>query len=216
MAQRFVIKRAEESQFPEIIDFLMDHFFPRERINVASGYASERRKDDVESRQRYTRRLEDGVSLIAVDPESNKLAGVCMNVIARRSGEPHPSMEHASRSMSAVWTFCETLEAAFNVFDALNVDKGIDLRFLCVAEEFSGLGLGRRLINETIDIARALNLPFLQSLPTAAASAHLFEELSFETKVSFKMADFKLSDGLPAFPFATEGDMARYVVKVLQ
>lgn len=214
MAKHFVINAAEESQFPEILDFLMEHFFPRERLNVASGYITERTSDDEESRQRYTRRLKDGVSLIAIDRDSNKLAGVCMNLIAKKS-EAETSTQHPSRSMTAMWEFVETLEHSYNVFDALNVDQGLDLRFLCVAEEFSGLGLGRRLIQRTIDIARSLNLPFVISLPTAAASAHLFKELSFESKATMKMKDFMLSDGLPAFPFATEQDMAQYVVKVL-
>lgn len=215
MSDNFAIQIPKEVDYPAIHDFIFDDFFPRERLNVASGLSKERTKDDSRSRERFENWLRDGVSLIALDSKTQQLAGICINYRAKKEDNDQVHFKYPSRSMEALMTFVEKLEKNFDVFGSSKVDQGLDLCFLCVKEEFTGQGLGRKLIQKTIELAQSLKLGFIQSIPTAPATIHLFEDLSFETKAEMKLKEYFLSDELPGFPFALENDFARYVVKFL-
>jgi len=104
-----------------------------------------------------------------------------------------------------IWSFLEHLEKDYNAFEKLGVERGMELVFLCVAEEFLGLGLARRLTEETIALARRHKLPFIKSNPTTPATHHLFQSVGFQKICQMSLQDFNL-DGLN-FPFADEDDI---------
>lgn len=222
-AENFIVRKAEESDYQDILKFIDEDFMHRERLAIVSGLVSQstlgNNKDENahEPDERFISWLSDKVSLIAVDKKDQTLAGIAVNFIAKR--EDHDQEKTSSvkipLALSAVLKFIEKLEDGHNMFVELDTDQGMDLRFLGVKEKYSGKGIARKLTVASIEIAKSLNLKFIQSIPTSKATLHLFEDLGFETRSEMKCQDFYLNDGSTGFPYATPSDVSRFVVKIL-
>ena len=105
-----------------------------------------------------------------------------------------------------IWSFLEYLEKDYNAFEKLGVESGMELVFLCVAEDLKGMGLARRLTEETIALARRHKLSFIKSNPTTPATHHLFHSVGFQKIREMSLQDFNI-DGGPGFPHAEPDDI---------
>ena len=218
---QLTIRKPEKHELKDVIDFIINDFEKRELLTVLAK--SERDEKSVEEHQqivdpRYLDWLLDDVSLIAVDEDTNTIAGICVNFIVKKEEQrQEDELENSLilEYLGPILQFMHKLEEGYNVFDELNTDKGLDLRFLGVKESYSNQGIGKRLSEESIELARKLELKFVQSVPTNPVTIRLFESLGFETKSELKCVNFFMNDGQPAFPRASSKDICRYVVKIL-
>jgi len=208
----FIIKTPDEELHGAVIELLKEDFRLRERMNVCRGASPDAETPD--GGQYYNTWLQQGVSLVAIDPKDGHIIGAAVNQIVDKSShgfEVSPTMPLRQRFF---FTVIGELEGGIDVFEELQTDKGMELTILSVRKEYSGQGLGRKLAEKTIEQARKLELKFIQSVPTAPQTIHLFEALGFETRKERKFGDMSF-EGSPAFPLATAADRARYVVKKL-
>lgn len=214
---KFIVKKPEESDFESISELMSQDFRLHEVLSTVSGFNKENpefRKQ--ESRSRLRHQLLDGVSLIAVDKEDGTLAGAAINVIVKKCEvSDHSSRADITVALKAIIKFIEKLEEGHNMFSELNTDSGLELIFLCVKEKYSRQGIGRKLTEETLEMAQRLELKFIQSIATSPKTQHIFESLGFETRGEMKCVDFYMEDGSPGFPFAESSDNSRYMVKIL-
>ena len=213
--ENVIIRKAEESDYQAILEFIYEDFLPRELLSIVSGNVSninQSARDD-----RFMHWLLDGVSLIAVDTEDQTLAGIAVNFVTKKEDHEGGNCNSSQipRPLSAVLKFIEKLEEGHNIFEELNTTRGMDLRFLGVKEKYSGKGIASKLTEHTLELAKDCGLKFVQSIPTSPATLHLFEKLGFETRSELKCQEFYMDDGLPAFPHASSSDKSRYVVKIL-
>ena len=217
---RLTVRKPEKHEFEDVIEFVIKDFIRRELLSTF--VASEMDNIGIEenkqhpSYHRYLTWLMDDVSLIAIDEETNTIAGISLNCIARREeSQEDETLSQVPTYILPVLKFIDKLEEGYNVFDELDTDQGMDLRFLGVKESYSNQGIARRLSEETIKLARQSGMKFVHSIPTNPITIHLFEVLGFETKSELKCVDFFMDDGEPAFPRAKSTDICRYVVKIL-
>jgi len=204
-----IIKTPDEELYEAVQDLLHKDFRKRERMNVSSGSPA----DAENATSPYRDWLEEGFSLVAIDSQKDIVVGAAVNYTVSRSDQHEITSSMPIRKRFFL-TIMEELKQGFDIFEELDTDKGMELCLLSVKEDYSGMGIGRRLTEETIQLARNREMKFIQSVPTAAATRHIFQALGFETRREKKFQEFSF-EGLPAFPLANPDDIARYVVKKL-
>jgi len=209
---RFIIKRPDEEHYETVIDLILQDFRVRERMFVCSGATPE---DPREGHELYRDWIQQEVSLIAVDTEDGHIVGAAVNMIVRKENNTFEISPEMSVRQRFFYTMIGQIESGVDFFEELQVDKGIELTLLSVKKDFAGRGLGKKLTEETIQLAKTLGYKFVQSVPTAPETIHIFESAGFETRNERKFSDFSEFEGSPAFPLATPTDRARFVIKKL-
>ena len=213
MADLVVIEIVQEERYEEFVDFIYREFFPRERLAIASGLD---RKPYLGLRHKYLQWLADGVSLVAIDRQTDRIVGAVFNLVLERWSVPLSPSDYDDMSPENrnIWTFLDLLEKDYNIFDNVSGQRGLELLFLCVQQSHCGLGLARQLTERTIQLATTSRMSFIKSNPSTAATCHLFESLGFQTIRQMAMVDYVIDAGA-AFPHALPQDVARFVVKLL-
>ena len=171
MKTNLIIEPVPESRHQEFIDFFYRDFFPREPLALASGLAG---KTNPKTKETFAGWLRDGVSLVIIDPESNQIVAGALNCLLKKTeilfDPDYSCMEKEDR---VIWKFLDHLDTAYDPFDRLQVDCGMELVFLCVRDSHAGQGLARRLAEETIATAGRLGIPFIKSNPSTPGKIQL-------------------------------------------
>nr|CAH0113729.1 unnamed protein product [Daphnia galeata] len=208
------IEPLSENRHQEFIQFIYREFFPREPLALASGLAGKTNPKTIET---FIQWMRQGVSLVVVDPESNQIVAGALNCFVNKSqvlfDVDSSCMEDEDR---CIWKFLDYLEIGYDVFEQLQVDRGMELVFLCVQSTHAGQGLARRLTEETIATAHRIGMPFIKTNPSTPVTCHLFESLGFETVSEMKLVDYVLENKQPVFHHAKPDDIARLCVKKIR
>lgn len=164
MKTRLPVEPLPENRHQEFIEFIYREFFPREPLALASGLADKTNPKTIET---FTQWMLQGVSLVVIDPETNKIVAGALNCLLKKAEtlftEDYSCMEKEDR---CIWKLIDHLEIGYDVFDQFQVDCGMELVFLCVQESHTKQGLARRLAEETISMAQCLGMPFIKSNPS--------------------------------------------------
>lgn len=211
MAFGYAVEIVEENRYQDVIDFIYSDFYPRERLQSAAGLSPGTYFNLVAEIMDY---MKQGITLIATDPATNnQVIGIAVNTILLEMDAYDSPTTH--RGQRAIMTYLQELQVGHDLFQQFQYEKGVEIYYLGVKEEFGRRGIARRLTEETIRLSRQRNADFVQSFPTSPGTLHLFEQLGFETLSEMKLVDHFL-DGQPGFPFAQSADdFARYVAKIL-
>ncbi|XP_046650337.1 uncharacterized protein LOC124341323 isoform X1 [Daphnia pulicaria] len=208
-----IVEPLTETRHQEFIDFIYREFFPREPLALASGLAGKTNPKTIET---FVQWMGQGVSLVAIDPESDRIVAGALNCFVNKAQDlfdvDYSCMEEEDR---CIWKFLDQLEIGYDIFEQLKVDRGMELVFLCVQATHTGQGLARRLTEETIAVAHRIGMPFIKTNPSTPVTCHLFESLGFETISEMKLVDFLL-DNKPAFSHAQPDDITRLCVKQMR
>jgi hypothetical protein len=233
------IEPLSENRHQEFIQFIYREFFPREPLALASGLAGKTNPKTIET---FIQWMRQGVSLVVVDPESNQIVAGALNCFVNKSqvlfDVDSSCMEDEDR---CIWKFLDYLEIGYDVFEQLQVDRGMELVFLCVQSTHAGQGLARRLTEETIATAHRIGMPFIKTNPStpgmytlnsiknmysltkyckwmdfSLVTCHLFESLGFETVSEMKLVDYVLENKQPVFHHAKPDDIARLCVRKIR
>ena len=205
------IERVQPSRYEEFVDFIYENFFPYERLAIASGLD---KKPNFKARPTYLSWLADGLSLAVVDNTTDRIVAIVLNFILRQSDSSPSQDEEMNDENRDIWLLLDELEKGYDIFQQFNTDRGFELVFLCVHQQYCGRGLAKKLTEETIEIARQAGLTFIKSNPSVKATSHIFESLGFETINEKKLSGFCINQRL-CFPHATTDDFVRLSVKKL-
>ena len=214
MGDSLIIATVEENRYGECTDFLFKEFFPRESLAMSSGLDKE---PDFKFGEQMKEWLREDISFIAIDSSTDQIVGICLNyILEKRQSNSSPTDESSSvgPTLNRIFSFLSHLEEGYDAYEQLGAQRGMELLFLCVKEGYGGRGIARKLTENAIELARTKQLEFIQSNPTTGATRHLFEVLGFETISEMKLVDFTIN-GKPGFPFASDQDITRFVVKKL-
>lgn len=204
------IEPLSENRHQEFIQFIYREFFPREPLALASGLAGKTNPKTIET---FIEWMKQGVSLVVIDSQSNQIVAGALTCFLNKSevlfDNDYSCMEEED---SSIWRFLDYLETGYDVFQQFQVDRGMELVFLCVHQAYTGQGLARRLTEETIATARRLEIPFIKSNPSTPVTCHLFESLGFETINEMKLVDYQV-EGKSVFRNAKSDDITRLCIK---
>lgn len=164
MKMCLAVEPLSKDRHQEFIEFIYREFFPREPLALASGLAGKTNPKTIET---FIQWMNQGISLVVIDPESNQIVAGALNCYLNQSevlfDVDYSCLEKEDR---CIWKFLDHLEIGYNLFEKLQVDTGMELVFLCVRQSHTGRGLARQLTEETIASAHRLGMPFIKSNPT--------------------------------------------------
>ena len=202
--EQFVIEIANESHWKSISELVND-FQNRELLIEKTGEA---RGWGDEPPPIFREWIADGNSLVVKDTSTDRIVGCSLNPVARRQDSSQ------TPSCDPVMNFLEQLEVDCDIFTQFNLERGMELCILSVHKDFCRRGLGRKLVEQTIEHSRQHAFQFIKTSCTSTWMLHVFQELGFQILKQLKLGDH-LVNGQAAFPLAAPGDFASFLVKVL-
>ncbi|XP_044749553.1 arylalkylamine N-acetyltransferase-like 2 [Coccinella septempunctata] len=186
----------EECRYNDVLEYLKNHFHD-EPLNVAVGLF--KKGQTCELLENYDlQTMKDGYSLVAIDPETGKIAGAMLNGISRR-GDVEQDLE-GMKSIDDIkfhrlmgLLFSHNAEA--RLFQRYNVEKIFELRILSVDSDHRGKGLGQTLVKKSEELARQHGFTLLKADATSFFTQKILEKFGFETVKTIVYRDYKDDDG---------------------
>lgn len=142
--------------------------------------------------------LSHGCSFQAVDDASGRIIGVFVNhpLNARDEGVS-VHQRYTDEKYALIVRFLEFLEAQSPLFATgfPDCDRALDASILSVDTECRGMGVGRALIERTIQFARESGYPLVTCMCSSVFSARLCEQVGFEERFRYEMGRYVDVDG---------------------
>ncbi|KAL3266544.1 hypothetical protein HHI36_010712 [Cryptolaemus montrouzieri] len=206
----------QESRYNEILEYLKHHFHD-EPLNVAvglfkKGQTCERLEDyDLNT-------MKDGLSLVALDPETGRIAGAILNGISHR-GDVEQELEKMKciddikfhRLMGLLFTHNADVE----LFKKYHVEKIFELRILSVDADFRGKGLAQKLVEKSEELAKEQGFTLLKVDATSFYTQKICEKFGFKTVKTIVYRDYKDADGRFIYETSPPHDTYKIMVKDL-
>ena len=156
--------------------------------------------------------VHDGCSVKAVN-STGQIIGVFMNQILKRNDVLElPELDENLLKIIRMLDHCKT---SINLFERYpGVDTIMDANMLSVNEDFRGLGVGKALLEKTIDIAKEQNIPYCYVLCSSYFTTVICKKLNFTEIYSLAYKDY-LENGKQVFtPPAPHTNVVAYIQKL--
>nr|CAI5863514.1 unnamed protein product [Callosobruchus analis] len=152
------IIRLPQERIQEGLEVLEAGFYPHESVCRALGIASAAEAVDDLNRL-CVGVAKDGVSMIAVDKTTNKVAGVAFNKLQVNSNDDdagyfekfsntckHPASRRLMEAMIEADSLC-------NLFERCNTDCLLEIMFLSILPEYRKMNMGFKLCEASMELA---------------------------------------------------------------
>ncbi|KAK9875612.1 hypothetical protein WA026_009410 [Henosepilachna vigintioctopunctata] len=204
----------EESRYNEILDYLKNHFHD-EPLNMAvrlfeKGETCERLEEyDLNT-------MKDGLSYVAIDSESGRIAGTILNGISHR-GDVEEELEKMKSiddiKFNRLMGLLFTNNADVELFKKYNVDKIFELRILSVDNDFRGKGLAQKLMEMSEQLAQEQGFTLLKVDATSFFTQKICTKLGYKTMKSIVYKDIKNENGELIYDVPSPHDTYKIMVK---
>lgn len=203
-------RKVELSDSEAIRKFLRENFYPDEPLNQSTGshLPTEEQQDGPISV------IKLGTSTVAVDPEG-QIAGVRLAYPKRPADVKPPSQKIPTENYDRMMDFLALLGVRAEVFRKFNVDTSMHSMMLCVDKKYRGQGVGLKLYDENMKLARALGYPLYVCDCTSLFSAKLCEKLGMTKVLEMNYNEYCDENGNAIFHKVPPHDMARVYAKLL-
>ncbi|XP_047499562.1 arylalkylamine N-acetyltransferase-like 2 [Penaeus chinensis] len=184
----------QEGDVEEVVSFMADHFYPREPLSTGLHMTYEDNKEWIhESVRDWVR---SGASVVARDPHTGRVAGTILATVLTRdqSNTFEEALKSPKTKVRTLHTVLSVLEAAVDFFSRYeNVDRILELAMITVSEEFSGRGVGRRLVQESETRGKKLGCQLATAQATAVPSQRLLYRLGYEDLYTMDYGTFEIA-----------------------
>lgn len=201
-------RTVEEKDSLSVKTFLRENFYTDEPLSTNSDLPTE------EQQQEAIDAIELGCSTIALDQQGN-IAGVRLAVPKEPADIKPPSKQIPTAHFDRLMNFLALLEFHADVFTKFNVDKSIYSIMLCVDKSYRGQGVGLKLYEENMKLAKSLGYPLYVCDCTSLFSAKLCEKLEMTKVLEMNYNEYCDENGNEIFHKVPPHDMARVYAKLL-
>ncbi|XP_045480542.1 arylalkylamine N-acetyltransferase 1-like [Harmonia axyridis] len=206
----------DESRYDEVLNYLRNHFHD-EPLNVAVGLF--KKGQTCQLLENYDMdTMRDGYSIIAIDPDTNKIAGAMLNAISSL-GDPELELERMKCIDDIEFHRLMGLLLRHNsdaqLFRKYNVEKIFELRILSVDSDYRGRGLGQELVKRSEELAREHGFTVLKVDATSFFTQKILEKFGFETVKTVVYHDYRDADGKYIYNTPPPHDTYKIMTKVL-
>jgi ribosomal protein S18 acetylase RimI-like enzyme len=207
------IVTAKEEDRESIAEFLRQHFFKYEPLNVCTG-CSPNRPISAISPLRF---LSQGKSLLAVSRNGRHILGVCVNAEVKRNENTYTTkqMRLAEPSYNKISSFLEKVEASADIWKDADAHHAILMYMLGVDPAAARRGIARALMETSRDKARSEGYQLTWIVCTSHFSAKIARSIGMECVYSLPYSAYKDEDGNPVFkPPHPHTEVAVFVQKL--
>eukprot|EP00095_Tigriopus_kingsejongensis_P000557 maker-scaffold991_size72796-snap-gene-0.9 protein:Tk00557 transcript:maker-scaffold991_size72796-snap-gene-0.9-mRNA-1 annotation:"dopamine n-acetyltransferase-like" len=193
MSEAFKITEISEASFPNVLIFLREHFFPNEPCAKAldlcpHGYAIPALEKDV------TKILEQKVSLAAYLPDNNKIIGVVLLKLQSEheealdlEGPEEPDDElkclgypDKLKKLYGLFDDLTTDYRKTNVFQALKVERIMDIFIICTTNQMQGKGVATALMIEAMKVGQKQEVSAISCMALSTFTTRICLKLDFK------------------------------------
>ncbi|KAK4299633.1 hypothetical protein Pmani_028092 [Petrolisthes manimaculis] len=183
-----------ESDVEEVVAFMAEHFYPREPVSTGLHMTYEDNKEWIHGSVREW--VRSGVSVVARDPAKGQIAGTILATILTRnqSNTYECALTSPKTKVRTLHTVLSVLEEAVDFFARYEeVDRILELAMITVSEEYSGRGVGKKLVQESEARGRALGCQLATAQATAVPSQRLLLRLGYEVLYTLDYGTFQIA-----------------------
>ncbi|XP_030747255.1 dopamine N-acetyltransferase [Sitophilus oryzae] len=185
-----------ESLYESVIDHLRVNF-PDEPLNASVGLCVHGKPCPLlEAHDLKT--MQDGMSVMAMDKKSGKIAGVALNGISKR-GECEKAVEEI-RSVDNVqyrriFGLLNDVNLELDLFSKYDVDRIFEIRILSVDAGFRGKGIAKELFAQSETVAKQNGFKIMKTDATSLFTQKVAESQGFHVEKSINYHDYKDENG---------------------
>lgn len=203
-------RKIEDGDAQAVKKFLQMNFYTDEPLNQSTG--SHLPTEEQQDGPVHVIKL--GSSTMAVDSEGN-IAGVRLAYPKGPADIKPPSKQIPTENFDRMMDFLALLGVRANVFEKFNVDKSMHSMMLCVDKSYRGQGIGLKLYEENMKLAKSLGYTLYVCDCTSLFSAKLCEKLGMTKVLEMNYNEYCDANGNAIFHKVPPHDMARVYAKLL-
>lgn len=213
-----IYRIAKPSDRNNLLDFLRVHYYPEEPITNGN----EPKEQDKLDEEFSLSVIEDGASIIAVDPAKNdKVIGAILagpiepHEVEHLQHESKRCAENNSMKWSQILQLLAHLAECANVFERFNVDKSLHIHVMSVDAAYRGKSIGKNLMEKCIEAGKSLGYPLISTDCTNVFSIKIAEKLGMECVNTLAFSDYKDENGQQLFKPPLPNTHIKTFIKVL-
>ncbi|CAG9823042.1 unnamed protein product [Phaedon cochleariae] len=204
------------TKFDAVIDHLR-RSFPDEPLNASVGLSV--RGQPCEMLEKYDLlTMQEGMSVMALDPDTGEIAGVALNGTSR-IGDAERTLEEMksvdSIPYQRIFGLLNTTNKELDLFSKYGVDKIFDLRILSVDNKYRGRGLAKELFARSELIAEENDFKLLKVDATSLFTQRICESFGLTVEKTVRYHDFHDENGRKIYDTESPHDFYKVMVKRL-
>jgi predicted N-acetyltransferase YhbS len=175
----------------EVAELLLNSFFREEPLGIALGLPLSQVSRWLPAYVADT--IKQNVSFMAVDPETDKIVGVSVNVIKSKDANNLSMMDYLDSSLEPIMCQIARFLGHLNkeVGTPNNAEKIMMILFLNVESHYGGRGIAQELTKKSEDYAVSIGVNSFQVDTTSEFSYKVYKKLGYETLQEEKFSDFE-------------------------
>ncbi|CAG9762802.1 unnamed protein product [Ceutorhynchus assimilis] len=185
---------------PARFDSVIDHLrvnFPDEPLNASVGLCLHGTPCPL-LEHHDMKTMEDGYSLMAIDKENDKIAGVALNGVSHK-GDTEKAVEEMkdidNLQYRRIFGLLNEANLELDLFTKYNVDKIFEVRILSVDSGYRGKGIAKELFVQSEAVARKHGFKVMKTDATSLFTQKVAESQGFWVEKTLNYHDFKDENG---------------------
>ncbi|KAJ1524776.1 hypothetical protein ONE63_009652 [Megalurothrips usitatus] len=207
-----------EARFEDVIGHLRCSFFADEPLN-RSVQLCERGQPHRELEEHARQTLRDGLSVMALDEATGRVAGVALNGVLWPGDLDEAQSKLAGMDdvkFRRIFGLLYSVNKRLDLFAAYGVDRIFECRILSVDHHYRGRGLARSLLQRSIDAAKEAGFQIMKGDATGLFSQRAAASMGFQTLHELLYEEYKDDGGEIAFPTESPHKSLKIMVKDLR
>ncbi|KAJ8872205.1 hypothetical protein PR048_025807 [Dryococelus australis] len=191
----YSIRLATDSDMDSVVE-LLRHFFVKEEPINSSG------PKPMDPTELYSLKfLGKGMSLVATSADGS-VVGVCINNEGTPAGYADRARTKESttnRHMKKVLTLLDKAEEVADIWNKYGIDRFFDVRIITVHGSMRGKGIGKALLEKSLQMAKERGYKLVHIECTGIYSARIAEQLGMECVFRIPYIEYKDQNGQLVF-----------------
>lgn len=193
----------DQSRYPEILHLLYKNFHTDEPMSKTVGMLDGTTSVPVLD-EFALNALGQNLSIMAIDPMTDHLLGVAINVEAKKEDENVPLKELLDKYKHPRFRHILTVlyrvnEKAGDIFANMETDIFFDIKMVTTDKTKRRGGLATDLLRRSVELARNLGFKAVKTEATGLFSRKAFERLGFSVQSEYLYEDYVSDEGEKVF-----------------